>query len=140
MKRIPKEKEQEKIEKIEDQTRMVKAAMEMGFTTKKDICKSANIEMWELNGLFKEDKDLHAMFNVRRRSLVDMAADNMTSIVKDPDHPNNFAATKYVLQKYKSDLDEVLESHEVNPLEIDVPSGNGSTKPVIIRFGKPDKK
>jgi len=137
MKKIPKEKEQERIEKIEDQTRLVKAAMELGFTTKKDICKSANIQMWELTSLFKEDKDLHAMFNIRRKSLVDMAADNMVAIVKDPDHPNNFAATKYVLQKYKSDLDENLESHEVNPLDIEIPDGKNNTKPVIIRFGTP---
>jgi hypothetical protein len=141
MKRIPKQKEEALKEKIEIQTLLVIAAMEKGDTTKKQICKSATIKMWELGRLLEGNKELYAMFKVRRKSLVDTAADNMTEIINDPDHPSHFAATKYVLQKYKSDLDSSLESHDVHDLEIEIPDNSKTkSKPVIIKFGNPNKK
>lgn len=140
MKRIPRQQEEEFKEKAEEQTRLVNAAMNAGKSKKKDICEAAGIEMWQLNKLFKADKDLHASFTVRRRTLVDTAADNMAEIIGDKNHPSHFAASKFILQRYKSDLDTSLISHDAEEIEIEIPgTGKSKNKPVIIRFGKKNK-
>ena len=56
-------------------------------------------------------------------------------IVNDPSHPQHFAASKYILSTYKSDLDEVLESQSDNDVSIQV-GGESKASPIQITFGK----
>tara|TARA_R110000737_G_C14491777_1_gene470364 strand:- start:46 stop:468 length:423 start_codon:yes stop_codon:yes gene_type:complete len=140
MKRIPREKELAAQERKSELSIIIQAAMREGCLTKAQICKASKLKMHELNRVFLNDKELYAMFQVRRRTLSDIAADNIVDIISNKEHPSHFAATKFVLQKYKSDLDGTLESHEVNPMEVEIPGSGKGNKPTIIRFGKTDKK
>jgi len=137
MKKIPRQAEQAKKELREKQKSLVEAAFKLGQITKKEICDTSGLKMYELNILFKTFPELHTEFNIRRKTLVDLAADNIVEIVSDSSHPNNFAASKFVLSKYKSDLDGALEKNKDDEIEIEIGEGNGkSSKPVLIRFGK----
>jgi len=64
---------------------------------------------------------------------VDIAADNLETVLKDLSHPSNFQATTYVLKNYKSDLDTNLEAKSAKELEVDVRSLN-SGKDISIVF------
>lgn len=130
---LEKSKARKTQEKQDKQRELVKAALRMGLTTKKDICTSSDMALWELNELFQADKDLYNDFCVRRRTLSDVAADNLETILRDPVHPQNFQATKYVLEKYKTDIDTQLESKDAEEVDIEV-LGSGSI-PVRITFG-----
>ena len=130
---LKKTKERKKEEKQEKQRQLVLAAMRFGLTTKKDICTSAEMALWELNELFQADKDLYNDFCIRRRTLADVAADNLETILRDKNHPQNFQATKYVLEKYKTDIDAQLESKDSDEIDVEVPSGGSS--PIRITFG-----
>lgn len=132
---VAKSRVREKREILAKRSELINAALEDGQTTKKQLAKSAGIEIWQLNDVFKENKDLHLKFNVRRRTLADTAADNLEEILKDPDHPQHFQATKYVLQTYKTDIDENLESKEAEEMEVSVRT-ESETAPVVVRFGK----
>lgn len=134
--------EKEKAELQEKRILLVRAAIKENNTTKKAICKVCGIEMFVLNQLFSADKDLHAEYVIRRKTLVDVAADNLSDILNDPTHPQHFQATKYVLQNFKSDLDTSLEPKEQEEVQIEVPiaipggEGDGEQKPITIRFSK----
>ena len=124
----------EQREKREKYILLVKAALETGCTTRRDICKAANMKTWELTVLFNDEPEIYALYKVRRITLVDTAADNLQTIVEDLNHPQNFAATKFVLQKYKSDLDQILTRDDAVEISVDV-DGLGANGPVVIKFG-----
>jgi hypothetical protein len=96
---------------------------------------ATGLKAWEITELLKNDIQLNAVYTIRRRELVNMAADNIVDIVSDKDHPNNYAASKYVLQTYKSDLDTNLESHDAQEMAIGVGNGEG-VSPIRITFGR----
>jgi hypothetical protein len=91
------------------------------------------MRLWELNEVFAADTDLYSEFCIMRKTLVDVAADNLQDILHNREHPQNFQATKYVLEKYKSDLDSNLEAKD--PGELGLTIGDGSPSPVRITFG-----
>lgn len=120
---------------LENRKELVKAAMEAGKITRSDICKAAGISLSQLVNLFTADRALFAEYSVMRRTITDQAADNIHAIINDPKHPQHFAASKYVLQNYKSDFDEILESQEESMLQIETPvDTTGQQKPVRITF------
>lgn len=135
---LEKSKARKTQEKQDKQRELVKAALRMGLTTKNDICKASAMALWELNELFQADKDLYNDFCVRRRTLSDVAADNLENILRDPVHPQNFQATKYVLEKYKTDIDVQLEAKNADDVDVEVSGSCGS--PIRITFGTKKEK
>jgi len=127
--------------RIKKNISLINAAMNEGLTTKEEISKAAEIKLWEVSEAFREDGELLAKFKVRRRTLVDMAADNIQVILKDKDHPNHFAASKYVLQTYKSDLDDSMDNKKEEGGDgFSIKVGKKSKgSPVKITFSKDNK-
>jgi len=121
---------------LETRRALVEQALEAGITTRKGICKAANLALHDLTNLFTKDRELYAKFVIRRRTMVDVASDNLQEILEDKNHPQNFQATKYVLQTYKSDLDDILDSNG-DELSVEIPTSNNSDDnytPIMIKF------
>jgi hypothetical protein len=131
---VAKKASREKSEKLKRISTLIEQAMILGFTTKGDIAKNCNIPLWQVSGAFSESPELRAIFQIMRRTLVDMAADNVQKILEDKEHPQHFQASKYILQTYKSDLDTNLESKDSEEMEATL-SGNGGVSPIRITFG-----
>ena len=130
-------REKEKL--LKDRAALVRAAMnEANKFTRKDICEASGLTMVQLKNLFQEDRELYAEYVVIRKTITDIASDNIFAIINDPTHPQHFQASKYVLQNYKSDLDETLESAD-SILSIET-SNKGSKNPVKIVFSPTDGK
>ena len=60
-------------------------------------------------------------------------------IVNDPEHPQHFAASKYILSTYKSDLDEVLEDKSGEDISLTL-GDNAKGSPITINFGAAKKE
>lgn len=131
---LQKTKERKLSEKMAKSVTLVRAAMRLGFSTKSDLAQTSGMKIWELNEVFQSDKDLYAEFCIMRKTLVDVAADNLQDILFNKEHPQNFQATKYVLEKYKSDLDSNLEAKDATEIGLSI-GGAGSPSPVRITFG-----
>lgn len=114
---------------------LVRAALENGYITRKDICKATGLQMHELANLFTQDREVYGEYVVRRKTIADIASDNILDIVNDPTHPQHFQASKYILSTYKSDLDEVLDSQDESEMSINV-GGDSKASPINITFGK----
>ena len=120
---------------LESRVLLIDKAMDEGFLTKTDIAKATGLKIWDVVNTFTRDRELYAKFCIRRRTLVDTAADNIQAIVNDKDHPQNYQASKFVVSTYKSDLDEILESKDIDDISVLVEGGESSS-PVTIVFGK----
>ena len=130
-----KNKERVEAKLLRDRTLLVEKAMEEGFATKKDIAKATGLKMWDIGNLFAKDRELYAKFCVRRKTIVDMASDNIYNIIQDADHPQNFQASKWALTNFKSDLDDALDAKDTEGI-IEIEGGASSASPVVIKFGK----
>lgn len=130
-----KKRKEEKL--LKERAELVRAAMGLGYTTRKEIAESAGITMVQLSNLFQKNRALFAEYKVLRRTITDIASDNIFNIVNDPTHPQHFAASKYVLANYKNDLDDTLDAADGAGLVID-PSGE-SKSPVKIVFSRSNK-
>jgi hypothetical protein len=118
---------------------LILVALEKGFTTKGKISKSTGLKITELNNIFKEDRELWAEYTMYRRTLVDLAADNIADIIGDPTHKDHYQASKYVLATYKSDLDQTLEEKGDADNVTFEGSGKRSTR-VTIKFKSKQKE
>lgn len=124
---------------LEERSALVKAALEMGNITRKEICKATGLELHDLANLFTRNRELYAEYKIRRRTIADIASDNIMDIVNDPSHPQHFQASKYVLSTYKSELDDVLEDKGQEEIGITV-GGESKASPITINFGKKKKE
>lgn len=109
-----------------------------GHTARRDICKAMNLASHELTEFFEENPKMYRLYAQRRRELVDIAADNIQDIVEDKKHPSHYAASKYVLDHYKTDLDNILDikdGSDVGSVNVSGDSGSG----VVIKFTKKEK-
>ena len=130
---VKKNKSREYREKIARYSAQIEVALNDGHTTKTAIGDATGLKLWEINDVFTQNVLLHAKFANYRRTLVDTAADNLEDILKNPNHPQNFQATTYVLKNYKSDLDTHLEAKSANEIEVDVRSSD-TNKDITIVF------
>lgn len=119
---------------LDERSRLIEAALEAGKVTRSDISKVTEIPLHLISDTFSKNRELFAKYSVRRRSIVDTAADNIYDIVNDKKHPQCFSASKYVLQNFKSDLDDVLEPSN-SELGIEI-GGDSTPSPVTIKFAK----
>jgi hypothetical protein len=131
-------------EQLATHAALVKEALNQDCTTRSAISKATGIKLWQISELFKENLELYAEYTVRRKTLVDTAADNIHDIVMDKDHPQHFSASKYVLSKYKSDLDSILDASEEASLSLEIGGGDRTSQasPIRISFkgGKQDNE
>ena len=123
---------------LESRAEFVRAALEAGHISRKDICKATGLQMHELANLFTQDRKVYGEYVIRRRTISDVASDNILDIINDPQHPQHFAASKYILTTYKSDLDEVLEDKDDEAMNISI-GGKSKASPVTIKFGNSKK-
>lgn len=135
-KQVRKQKQTLKKERLERWTEVASLSMDLGFTTKAKIAQDSGLKLWELNELFEENKDIYKRYCTMRKTLVDTAADNLEDILKNPDHPQHFAASKYILQTYKSDLDSNFETKTKDNVGVEIGIGGKGNRPVILTFEK----
>ena len=125
-----------KEKEMRDRKFLVEAAMNEGVFGKGDLAKYTGIPLHLINNLFQNDRELYAEFCVRRQIIVDMAADNIAQIVANQKHPKNYDASKFILQTYKSDLDDSMIAKA--PAEVEFAIGGGGeskSSPIKITFG-----
>lgn len=121
---------------LETRTKLVEAALEQGHFTRRQICKATDLKKTDLINLFATNRDLYAKYRVMKKSLADTAADNLQEIINDPNHPHHFQASKFVLQNYKSELDDELEAIG-GELQVEIPQtqgGESTASPILIKF------
>lgn len=138
MKRM-KNPQREAEKKMKDTILRIEAALDKGLSTRTDIAKAAGIKISQLAQIFNKNRELYAKYCVVRKTIVDLASDNIMDIVADKEHPKNYDASKWVVTNYKSDLDSTLESKDGEGLDIEV-EGGSKKRPVVIRFGKKNKE
>ena len=124
---------------LETRAALVDAALDAGAFTRRDICKLSGLKLHEVSNLFEKDRECFARFQVRRKGLADIASDNIAVILEDSEHPHHFQASKYILQTYKSDLDETLTPQDSDSMELLVPGGSQEAAPVVIKFSSKKK-
>jgi len=108
-----------------------------GYTSRRDICKAMGLASHELTEFFENNPKSYKIYASRRRELVDIAADNIQDIVEDKTHPSHYNASKYVLDHYKTDLDNILDQKDGEDVKLNLDStGSG----VVIKFTKPENK
>ena len=139
MARSMKNKERKEAKLLETRADLVRAALESGHISRKDICRATGLKLHELANLFTLDRKVYGEYVVRRKTISDIASDNILDIVNDASHPQHFAASKYILSTYKSDLDEVLEDKSGEDISVLV-GDNAKGSPITINFGKPKQK
>jgi hypothetical protein len=135
MARSMKNTERQEKRLLKTRAALVRAALEAGHISRKDICNATGLQMHELANLLTQDREVYGEYVVRRKTISDIASDNILDIVNDPKHPQHFQASKYILSTYKSDLDDVLESQQESEMNISV-GGDGGDSPINITFGK----
>tara|TARA_R110002126_G_scaffold50551_2_gene139210 strand:- start:1857 stop:2264 length:408 start_codon:yes stop_codon:yes gene_type:complete len=133
-----KNKERKEAKLLETRADLVRAALESGHISRKDICRATGLKLHELANLFTKDRKVYGEYVVRRKTISDIASDNILDIVNDPEHPQHFAASKYILTTYKSDLDEVLEDRNGDDIQVNIGDSKGS--PISITFGSAKKE
>lgn len=138
MARSMKNKRRKEEKLLKTRAELVRAALEAGHISRKNICEATGLKMHELANLFTLDRKVYGEYVVRRKTISDIASDNILDIVNDKTHPQHFAASKYILATYKSDLDEVLESQSGDELSVKI--GDKTENPIKITFGKNNKE
>lgn len=117
----------------------VRVALELGITTRRGLSEAVECTMYDLNNLFSVDRKLYREYQIRRKNIAEIAADNIEDIINDPDHPNNYAASKWVVEKYKSDIHKMLEAQDSEEINVEV-KGSKNSAPVLISFSKKGKE
>ncbi len=117
----------------EQREQQVRVALSEGCYTRSKICKATGLTSNELTNLLSNNKELHAEYSVKKRLMADIAADNIFDIIQDEGHPQHFAASKYIIQNYKSDIDETLVP-QAGDMQIQLGSTESDGSPVVINF------
>jgi len=102
------------------------------ITTFRQISETTGAVQWEIDKVFDLCPELKAEFSVRRRSLANKAVDNIHEIVNNFNHPQNFQASKFIVQTYKNELDEDLIPKVSTEVGFDIK--NCQISPVSITF------
>ena len=130
-KRKIRNKKREEKKKLQNYVDLVRVALSKGKMLKKDICEATGLTIPTLNNVFRDDRELYAEYVVLRKTIMDIASDNLVAIVNDPTHPHHFQASKEMLKNFKSDFDSELESSG-DILKIESPGGKSKTAVKIV--------
>jgi len=136
MKKYPilKTKEWVLTERQEEVKQLIQITLQINpdITTFRQISETTGAVQWEIDKVFDLCPELKAEFSVRRRSLANKAVDNIHEIVNNFNHPQNFQASKFIVQTYKNELDEDLIPKVSTEVGFDIK--NGQISPVSITF------
>lgn len=126
---------------LEDNVVLIRTAIEAGFTTRSKIADATGLKLHEVARTFEKDRELWSLYTIRRRTIVDIATDNIEDIITNKNHPQNFQASKWVVTNYKTDLDKgVLESRDDKDIAVEVQGTGKSKAPAVsITFSKGKK-
>lgn len=136
MKKFPilKTKEWVLTERQEEVKQLIRTTLQINptITTYRAITETTGAAQWEIDKVMEMCPDLKAEFVIRRKSLANKAVDNIHEIVNNFNHPQNFQASKFIVQTYKNELDEDL----VPKVSTEVGFGikDGQISPVSITF------
>ena len=125
-----------KKERIKRQRAEIAAALDAGIKTRRKLEDATGINQNQQNDVFKADPVLYARYRLGLSNMLETAADNVQEIISDPDHPQHYQASVYVLKNYKNELDKTLEPKGSEEIEIEV-DAKKLNKPTIIRFSRP---
>ena len=117
---------------IRERGEAIAEAIKRGYTTESKISRATGLSIHEVSECFKWNIPLYQKYTYARKTIVDKASDSVEDIIDDPSHPNHYQASIYILKTYKSDLDEILESHDKESVIVGV-GGDEKTK-VNITF------
>ncbi len=126
-----KEAKKRKYEKIKYQ---IEEMLDSGVILKSEMKKQLKISFYELNEVIKAFPELRAKWTVRRRSITDIAADNIAEIVSNKKHPRNYEASRFIVQNFKSDLDSDLDAKDDDDVSVDFGEGGDAPKRISIKF------
>lgn len=113
---------------------LIKAALDEGIFKREDLSRVTGLKNHEISNTFTHNRELYGTYVLRKRGMIDIASDNVFDIIRDKTHPQNFAASKFILQKYNSEMDDMFESSDSEQLNMSVSSGSSS--PITIKFTK----
>lgn len=117
----------------------VQKAIEDDKSTHKDISNITGLTKHRISVVFEAHPEVYELYKKKRRVMIDTAADNIMKIVEDENHPKNYEASKFILSKYKSDLDNIFERHDEREKKIsEKPAVNTQTAKLV--FKKVDKE
>lgn len=103
----------------------VRDSVKEGASTYREIAKVTGLTNQRILQVFESYPKVYDNYKRLRMVMVDLATDNIYEIVKDNLHPKNYDASKYILQKYKSDLDNIFErSDNVEKPLVEGPKSN----------------
>lgn len=104
----------------------------MVFPSITAVAKAAGLTFDRTKLMLERFPDLEQKRKDSLKGLTGMAVENITNVLKDENNPNNFAASKMILSKFKSELDEVLETKDT----LTIGAGQGIT----VSIGEEDEE
>lgn len=131
---ILKTKEWVLTERQEEVKQLIKTTLLINptITTYRAITETTGAAQYEIDKVMEMCPEIRAEFTIRRRSLANKAVDNIHEIVNNFNHPQNFQASKFIVQTYKNELDEDLIPKVSTEVGFDIKDGQIS--PVSITF------
>ena len=123
--------------RMEERSTLINEALEDGLFIKSDLCKACGLSIYQLNEVLRNNAELKAKYMYRKKSIVDIASDNIAKIIDDSDHPKNFEASKWMVANYQSDLDRELKAK--NQEDVSIELDDSSSKKTVITFSSKKK-
>jgi len=103
----------------------------MAITSKFTLAELAGLRYERVKLLFDTYPELEVMRKKGLKRMTGQAIENLSKILNDKDHKDHFQATKHVLTKYKTELDEVLEPQDSTIFKVEDGPGR-----ISITFSK----
>lgn len=128
-----------RVRKLKKNAKIIDVALDEGLVTRRKINEHTGIPLHEITQTFEYDKELFEKYGRRRRELASLAADNIFEIVSQPKHPQNFAASKFILTNFKNEFEDVLDpaKSREDGVELSINgTGVSNANPINISFGK----
>ena len=119
---------------LEDKKLRIREAIKQGIVLNRDLANVAGIKMHDLKNIFTNDRTLYAEFCVAKKTIENLAADNIYKIVEDETHPKNYDASKFIIQNFKTEMDDILDGKNGEMLDIEI-GGNSDGGGITLKFG-----
>ena len=119
---------------LEDKKLRIREAIKQGVVLSRDLAKIAGIKLHDLKNIFTNDRELYAEYCVAKKTIENLAADNIYKIVEDESHPKNYDASKFIIQNFRTEIDDVLDGKNGEMLDIEI-GGKSDGGGITLKFG-----
>ena len=119
---------------LEDRKLRVREAIKQGVVISRDLANIAGIKLHDLKNIFTNDRELYAEYCVAKKTIENLAADNIYKIVEDESHPKNYDASKFIIQNFRTEIDDILDGKNGEMLDIEI-GGNSDGGGITLKFG-----